>query len=130
MALNIPQIVNELQISRSEFGRIFLQAQMDPVENGQDRQLFEAAAHSRIDKEAFTEALTWAEQKQFLDAVVRAVAKETLEDGTITAALTAEAAAASQDPERKANLPRITDFARGLPTQEYSMRSVLNSAAK
>ena len=49
MAPSIAQIVNALRISRSEFGRIFVQAQMDLVENGEDRQLFDAVAHSGID---------------------------------------------------------------------------------
>ncbi len=58
MAINIAQIVNALRISRSEFGRIFVQAQMALVENGDDRQPFEAVSHSGIDQKAFTEALT------------------------------------------------------------------------
>jgi hypothetical protein len=122
MALNIPDIVKALRISRSEFGRIFLQAQMDLVENGNDRQLFDAVAHSGIDQEAFSEALTWAEQKQFLEAVIRAIAFEGLEDGTITKALTAHALAASQDSGRTAALQAITNMSNGFTRPEVFFR--------
>lgn len=124
MALSIPQIVQGLQISRSEFGRIFLQAQMDLVENGADRQLFDTVAHSGIDAEAFSEALTWAEQKQFLDTMVRAIVAEGLEDGSITAALTAEAIAANQDPGRTAALQAMTDLSRGFSRPEEFYRGI------
>ena len=97
---------------------------MDLVENGAERQLFEAVAHSGIDVEAFSEALTWAEQKQFLDNMVRAIVAEGLEDGSITAALTAEAIAANQDPERKAALQAITDLSRGFSRPEVYYRGI------
>ena len=124
MALSITQVVNGLRISRSEFGRIFVQAQMDLVANGQDRQLFEAVTHSGSDQEAFTEALNWAEQKQLLDTMLRAIVAEGLEDGSITAALTAEAIAANQDPGRKAALQAITDLSRGFSRPEVFYRGV------
>jgi hypothetical protein len=124
MALSIPQIVNGLKISRSEFGRIFVQAQMDLVETGEELQRFEAVTHSGIDEDAFSEALTWAEQKQFLDTMVRAIVAEGLEDGSITAALTAEAIAANQDPGRKAALQAITDLSRGFKQPEVFYRGV------
>jgi len=124
MALNIPEIVKGLRISRSEFGRIFVQAQMDLVENGAERQLFEVIARSGIDKDAYSEALTWAEQKQFLDTMARAIVAEGLEDGSITAALTVEAIAANQDPGRKAALQAITDLSRGFSRPEVFYRGV------
>jgi hypothetical protein len=124
MALNIPEIVKGLCISRSEFGRIFVQAQMDLVENGAERQLFEVIARSGIDEDAFSEALAWAEQKQFLDTMLRAIVAEGLEDGRITAALTAEAIAANQDPGRKAALQAITDLSRGFQRPEVFYRGV------
>jgi V8-like Glu-specific endopeptidase len=124
MALSIPQIVNALRISRSEFGRIFLQAQMGLVENGEERQLFEAVTHSGIDQEAYAEALTWADQQHFLEIMVRAIAAENLEDGSIYAALTADAAATSSDPARKAALQAITDLSKGFLRPEVFFRGV------
>ena len=47
--------------------------------------------HSGIDQEAYAEALTWADQQHFLEIMVRAIAAENLEDGSIYAALTADA---------------------------------------
>lgn len=124
MNLSIPQIVQALRISRSEFGRIFLQAQMDLVQNGEERQPFEAVTHSGIDQDAYAEALTWADQKHFLDIMVRAIAAENLEDGSITAALTADAAATSPDPVRKAALQAITDLSKGFLRPEVFFRGV------
>jgi V8-like Glu-specific endopeptidase len=124
MPLTIPEIVNALRISRSEFGRIFLQAQMNLVENGEERQLFEAVTHSGGDQEAYTEALTWAEQKHFLDTLVRAIAAENLENGSVTAALTADAAANNADPAIKAALQAITDQSRGFARPEVFFRGI------
>ena len=124
MPLSIPQIVNALRISRSEFGRIFVQAQMDLVANGEDRQLFEVVARSGFDQDAFAEALTWAAQKNFLDPIVRAIVAEGLEDGSITAALTAEAMAANENAARRAALQAITDLARGFERPEVFFRGL------
>jgi V8-like Glu-specific endopeptidase len=124
MALTIEELVDALRISRSEFGRIFVQAQMDVVENPGDRVLFDAVSHSGVDREAFAEALRWAQQNQYLDRLVRAIVGENLEDGRITAALATEAAAASQDEGRKATLQAMTDRAKGFLNPEVFFRGV------
>ena len=124
MTLTIEQIAGALRISRSEFGRIFVQAQMAVAENPGERVLFDAIAHAGVDRDAFIEALRWAEQKQYLDALVRAVVAEGLEDGSITAALAAEAASISQDANRKAALQAITDVAKGFQRPEVLYRGV------
>ncbi|MBS0173815.1 MAG: hypothetical protein JSR64_07255, partial [Nitrospira sp.] len=119
MALTVQQIVSGLRISRSEFGRIFLAAQMDVVVSGADRQPFDAVTHAGNDQQAFTEALNWAEQKQFLDAMVRGIVNDHLEDGSITAELAEEAMAnGSTDPAHKAALQAMMDLSRGFDRPE------------
>jgi hypothetical protein len=122
MALTIPQIVDALRISRSEFGRVFVQAQMDLVQDPRDRTPFEAVTHAGVDRDAFTEALNWAKQSQFLDALVRAIVNAQLDDGRIAAALAAEAAAATQDPQRRSALQAMENVARGFARPEQAYR--------
>ena len=64
MALTLDQIVDALRISRSEFGRIFVQAQIDLVANPADRILFDSVAHAADDKAAFREALSIAQDRK------------------------------------------------------------------
>jgi hypothetical protein len=83
MALTVEQIVAGLRISRGEFGRIFLQAQVDAVQNPADRASVDAVACSGVDQKAFAEALRWAQQNNYLDTIVRSVVAEGLENGSL-----------------------------------------------
>lgn len=124
MAISIEEIVSGLKISRSEFGRIFLQAQMNTVQNPNDRVLFDAVVHSGIDQTAFKEALEWAQRTGYLEDLVRAIVAEGLEDGSITAALAREALASGGSSEQKAALQAITNLAQGFQRPEVLYRGV------
>jgi hypothetical protein len=124
MALTIEQITASLRITRDEFGRIFQRSQVDVMQNPADRALFEAVGTSGVDQEAFVQGLTFAQQNGFLDAIVRAVVIEGLEDGRITASLAAEAADATPNAERKAALQAITNVSRGFQRPEVLFHGV------
>lgn len=79
MALTIDQILDGLMISRSEFQLVFLQAQIDTDQNGEDRATLEAVTNAAVDREAFRESLVWADQKGFLDSLVRIAVAESRE---------------------------------------------------
>ncbi len=122
MALTIPQIVDALRISRSEFGRLFLQTQIDLVDDPRNRMPFEAVTHAGADSVAFTEGLNWAQQSGLLNVLVRAVVDEQLEDGHIAAALASEAAGATNDPQHKSALQAMQNLAQGFARPEVAYR--------
>jgi hypothetical protein len=124
MTITIDQIVDALRISRAEFGRIFVVAQIDLVANPADRILFESVTHAADDKEAFREALAIAQQGQFLDPFVHLISDENREDGTITKALVDDAASATHDPKQQARLQAMTDLARGFQNPEAIYRGM------
>src|SRR5215470_8569373 len=102
--ITMDQIVDALRISRAEFGRIFVVAQIDLVANPADRILFEGVTQLADDKQAFREALVVAQQGQFLDPFLHLISEENREDGSITKAFMDEAAKAAQDPQQQARL--------------------------
>ncbi|MDQ6707961.1 MAG: serine protease, partial [Acidobacteriota bacterium] len=122
--MTLDQIVDALRISRAEFGRIFVVAQMDLVADPADRILFESVTHAADDKQAFRDALAIAQQSQFLDAFLHFISEENREDGTITQALVEDAAKAAKNPQQQARLQAMTDFARGFQNPESIMRGM------
>jgi hypothetical protein len=122
--MTLDQIVEALRISRAEFGRIFVVAQIDLVANPADRILFESVTHSADDKQAFREALAIAQQGQFLESFLHLISDESREDGTITKALVDDAAKSSQDSTQKARLQAITDLAKGFQNPESIYRGM------
>jgi Trypsin-like peptidase domain len=122
--LTIDQIVDALRISRAEFGRIFVVAQIDLVANPADRMLFEGVAKSADDKQAFREALAIAQQGQFLEPFLHLISEENREDGSITKAFIEDAAQAAQDPQQQARLQAMTNLATGFQNPESIIRGM------
>src|SRR5262245_59355668 len=88
MALpKLEEIADAIKASRAEFGRLFLQAQIEVCANPADRVLFEAVGNSGVDREAFAQALAWANVKGWLEPLLHAIVDESLEDGRLTKAL-------------------------------------------
>ncbi len=122
MRLTIAAIADALRISRSEFGRLFLQAQAAVFDNPNDRKAFESVTQAGVDREAFEAALQWAQQKGFLPELAHAIADQGLEDGTIAEARATAAAGGAGD--HAAALQAITDLARGYQDPKKAVRGI------
>jgi hypothetical protein len=117
----IPDIARAIKASRAEFGRVFLQVQVDYVSNPLDRQEFEAvAAQSGGDAEAFAQALRVAQAGGWLEPIVHALINESLEDGRLAAALASDQQAGS------AALQAIANVAAGFAQPELLYRGVVS----
>lgn len=114
--LTIPAIATSIRASRAEFGRLFLQAQIDFV-SPVDRVHFEAIAQSSEDVQAFTVGLTFAQTKGWLDALIDAIVDAGLDDGKITEAKLRRGAAG---PELQA----MTNLVAGFDNPELSWRGI------
>jgi hypothetical protein len=89
--LPIDEIVKALETraARTDFADLFLRAQTElPLSQ---RVLFEAVVRSASDRDAFAEALRYAEAHGFLDALLTAVVAAGLEDGTLAQAFAEKA---------------------------------------
>jgi hypothetical protein len=106
----IPEIVNCLRITRTEFANFFLQAQVNisvPVEN---RQTFEAVALNEADdRQAFIIALTHAQSEEWLDSLVDIFLYQGRESGELSKLLIPSVS----DEKKKANLQAMIDIAQG-----------------
>ncbi|MBO0720271.1 MAG: trypsin-like peptidase domain-containing protein [Blastocatellia bacterium] len=116
--LPIEKIVKALRVTRTEFGNLFLQAQVDsPIS---DRKPFEAVTRKAADAEAFADALGFAQAEGWLDKLVVMIIDEGLEDGT----LTQELAESAQDGGNNATLQTIVDAARGFDSPYVMYRGI------
>lgn len=122
MALTASEIAGALRISRSEFGRLFLQAQAAVFDEPNDREAFHSVTQAGVDREAFEAALQWAEQRGFLAELAHRIADEGLEDGTIAQARAAAAVAGAD--KNAAVLQAITDLARGYQDPKKAVRGI------
>src|SRR5215475_15239995 len=116
--LPIERIVAALRVSRTEFGNLFLQAQVNlPIDQ---RRTFEAITRKASDPEAFAEALGFASAQGWLEDLVATIIDEGLEDGSLTQEL-AEAARASNDHPM---LQAMVDAARGFDSPYVMYRGI------
>jgi hypothetical protein len=123
MAFTTAEIVDALRASRDEFGRSFLQAQIEVVENPAERIAFKVAALGG-DRDPFSAALDYARQQNFLDALVLILADKGLETGGLTKLLARETLAAPKDDAQRAKLQAITNMAQGFQRPEVMFRGL------
>ena len=88
--LTVPEIVASLKTTRTEFARLYLQAQGDrPAPH---RVSFDVVGRQTEDALAFGSALEYAQAHGWLDAFLEIAVLESLEDGRIAEALAARSA--------------------------------------
>lgn len=113
--------------SRADFARVFLEAQAERA-SLQPRVEFEAVVANVADgsdREAFAEALRFAEVEGFAAQLAVAIAHESLENGDIMRHLLESARAGTAGP---AELQAITDFVQGLSEPNVDVRGRIRAA--
>ncbi|RJF95777.1 trypsin-like serine peptidase [Noviherbaspirillum saxi] len=119
--LPIENIAASIFASRSSFGRLFLQVQVDHVADPALRTAFEAVGLSGVDREAYKSALEYAQANGWLEPLVHALVEENLEDGEIAGSLVESASASG---ERRAKLQAMTNLARGFDNPALIYRGI------
>jgi len=79
----IEDIAKSIRGTRDDFSLAFMQAQVAANIVNADRNRFETIAQSPDDKEAFAEALRYAQQKGWFDHLINAIVANRLDDGHI-----------------------------------------------
>jgi len=119
--LQIQEIAAALTCSRTEFARVFLQAQGDLLI--EQRVDFEAITRKAVDVEAYVDGLTFANSKGFLDQIIDIVVAESLENGKIARSIADEATVSAPVGSR---LHAIANAARGFDDPDVVYRGVVN----
>lgn len=102
------QIAQSVTASRTEFGTLFLQAQVGTFPA--QRVAFEAVTNAPEDKEAFLQALQWAQGQGWLNELVDSIIHEGLEDGRLAQWAATEAARQNPDAELQAITNELRNF--------------------
>jgi hypothetical protein len=116
----IDQITDALKITRDEFSEVFLKAQTSiPGE----RITFKSITSKQPDKEAFRDALAYADNKGWIEFVIDIIMDEGLEDGSLTRITTEEALTAKANPQLQA----ITNVASNFSQPDLMFRGIANA---
>src|SRR6185503_3945025 len=104
--LPIEDIAKSIRATRDDFDVAFMQAQVAAGLIDAERNRFEAIASSPDNKEAFLQALRYAQQKNWLQHLVDAIIANRLDDGSIST----EIANAAPDAPLQAMITAFNKF--------------------
>ena len=114
----IAEIVPALKITRAEFDRIFLQAQVELEVDPAKRVHFEAVTMKGPDADAFAEALQYAAARDWLEMIVYMIVRDGLADATLRQQILAGGAASD------AGLEAMTNIAKGFGQPDLIYRGI------